>query len=185
SKWIWTAEMAQGTAPVGVRTFRKAFMAPEGKIPVFAHILVAADDSQDFFVNGKAVITGRDWTIPRAACVSLKPCLNVFAIKAQNVGGPAGVLVAIRVTYSDKTVSTLVSDSSWRVATDAPVGFETNSFDDNTWTTAYTFGLYGVAPWNTLTVPNYDAEKCEAVSTTPCPCQAVCDVSKETSTSLD
>ncbi|KAJ6499578.1 hypothetical protein C8R47DRAFT_939210, partial [Mycena vitilis] len=141
SKWIWASEMAAGSAPRGVvRTFRKAFMAPEGKIPLSAHILSATDDNHVLFVNGGQVSSGPAG-VPRAVCVGLDPCLNVFAIKADNGGGgKASLLVAIRVTYSDGTTSILGTDASWRVDTSGAPGSEALSFDDSDWSTAYITG---------------------------------------------
>ncbi|KAJ7635549.1 hypothetical protein DFH06DRAFT_676141 [Mycena polygramma] len=180
SKWIWTSEMAAGSAPVGaVRTFRKAFMAPEGKTPISAHILSASDDNQVFFVNGRQVSSGT-FGVPRAVCVGLNPCLNVFAVKVDNAGGgPAGFLAAIRVTYSDGTTSMLGTDPSWRVDNGATPGFETLSFDDSAWATSYITGTYDRAPssiTSTLTA-TLDPEhvKCEGLKTTTCKCGAVCD----------
>ncbi|KAJ6475130.1 hypothetical protein C8R47DRAFT_1076176 [Mycena vitilis] len=180
SKWIWSSEMAAGTAPVGaVRTFRKAFMAPEGKTPISAHIFSASDDNQVFFINGRQVITGT-FGVPRAVCVGLNPCLNVFAVKVDNAGGgPAGFLAAIRVTYSDGTTSMLGTDPSWRVDNGATTGFETLSFDDSVWATSYVTGNYDRAPstiTSTLTA-TLDPEnvKCEGLKTTTCKCGTVCD----------
>ncbi|KAJ7627664.1 hypothetical protein DFH06DRAFT_966317, partial [Mycena polygramma] len=139
--WIWASEMAAGSAPQGpVRMFRKAFMAPEGKAPLSAHILSLNDDNHVLFVNGRQVSSGPP-SVPRAACVGLNPCLNVFAIKADNGGGgAASLLAAIRITYSDGTTSMLGTDASWRVDTSETPGSEALSFDDSDWSTAYITG---------------------------------------------
>ncbi|KAJ7473539.1 hypothetical protein FB451DRAFT_293661 [Mycena latifolia] len=179
SKWIWTSEMATGSAPVdALRSFRKAFVAPEGKTPVLAHILCVSDDDHTFFVNGRVVSSG-PFAVPRSVCVGLNPCLNVFAVKVQNSGGgPAGLLVAIRVTYSDGTTSTLVTDASWRVDMEVKPGFEGLAFDDSSWNTAYVFanndqGPSKITAGGTATL-DPESIKCEDVKKTACKCGTVC-----------
>ncbi|KAJ7472256.1 hypothetical protein B0H11DRAFT_2236939 [Mycena galericulata] len=162
AKWSWTSEMSAGTAPNGERHFRKVFMVPEGKTPLHARIVSVVDDSREFFVNMKIVgQTAKQWDTSQHACVALAPCLNVFAINATNFNGPAGFVATIQVTYVDGTQSTLVTDSSWRVDATSQIGYETLSFDDSTWPTAYTIGYFGAGPWSTV-----------ALSAIPCPCKS-------------
>ncbi|KAJ6452264.1 hypothetical protein C8R45DRAFT_1123938, partial [Mycena sanguinolenta] len=54
--------------------------------------------------------------------------------------------------YSDGTKDTLVTDSSWRVKSGIPLGFEKPSFDDTTWPVATVVGSYGVGVWDTVLV---------------------------------
>ncbi|KAJ7473505.1 hypothetical protein FB451DRAFT_1134011 [Mycena latifolia] len=181
SKWIWTSEMASGSAPQGLRSFRKAFMAPEGKTPVLAHILSVSDDAHTFFVNGRQVSSG-PFGVAQSRCAGLDPCLNVFAIKGENGGGVAGVLATVRVTYSDGTTSTLVTDASWRADLQANPGFEALLVDDSSWSTAYIIGNYNVAPWAGVSTGTLDPEavKCDGVKKTACKCGTVCNGPSET-----
>ncbi|KAJ7184329.1 lectin [Mycena filopes] len=147
SKWIWTNEVSAGNAPVGSRAFRKDFVAPQGKTPVQADIILTVDNSLTLYVNGAEVGTGGDFTKAERFCVPLQPCLNVFAVTGTNAAGPAGLLAAIQITYSDGSTSTIVSDTTWRYSTTVPSGYEQLSFDDNSWAPAIVEGAYGVAPW--------------------------------------
>ncbi|KAJ7027801.1 hypothetical protein C8F04DRAFT_1399330 [Mycena alexandri] len=156
TKWIWTSGMAAGTVPVGNRVAaRKVFIAPEGKVPVHAQILTAADDTHTVYVNGRAVISTTSWGVPNS----------------ENLGGIAGLIAKIRVTYLDGSTSTLVTDTSWRVDGSVPSGFEALAFDDSTWATAY---VITPSPWSPFgTLP--PLAKCEpAASVTLCACKGEC-----------
>ncbi|KAJ7491236.1 lectin [Mycena latifolia] len=159
SQWIWTNDVSDGAAPTGARAFRKDFVAPQGKTPVQAEIVMVVDDSFTLFVNGAEVGTGGDFTVSERFCVPLQPCLNVFAVTAVNGNGgtvpnPAGLLAAIQITYSDGTTSTVVSDTTWRASLTVPAGYQQLSFDDNSWTPAVTEGAYGIGPWGQIPVPS-------------------------------
>ncbi|KAJ7080183.1 hypothetical protein B0H15DRAFT_737053, partial [Mycena belliarum] len=111
SSWIWTPEMAAGTAPLNaVRNFRRTYTAPAGKTPRLARILTLSDDTHTLFVNGRAVASG-PFASPQSACAALHPCGNVFAVRVKNSGGgPAGLLAAIQVAYTDGTASLLAPE---------------------------------------------------------------------------
>ncbi|KAJ6500576.1 lectin [Mycena sanguinolenta] len=157
SQWIWTNDISGGNAPVGARAFRKDFTAPLGKTPVQADVILTADNSLTLYVNGDEVGTGGDFRFAERFCVPLRPCLNVFAVTAVNgatAPNPAGLLAAIEITYTDGTISTIVSDTTWRASTTVPTGYEQLSFDDNSWTPATAEGAYGIAPWGQIAIPS-------------------------------
>ncbi|KAJ7491157.1 lectin [Mycena latifolia] len=157
SQWIWTNDVSASVAPTGARAFRKDFVAPQGKTPVQAEIIMVADDSFTLFVNGAEVGAGGDFTVSERFCVPLQPCLNVFAVTAVNGGTVpnfAGLLAAIQITYSDGTTSTIVSDTTWHASLQVPAGYQQPSFDDNSWTPAVAEGAYGIGPWGQIPVPS-------------------------------
>ncbi|KAJ7611595.1 lectin [Roridomyces roridus] len=157
STWIWTNEVSGGNAPVGSRAFRKDFVAPLGKTPVQADIIMTADNSFTLYVNGISVGGGGDLHFAERFCVPLCSCLNVFAVTATNgatTPNPAGLLAAIQITYSDGTTSTIVSDTTWRYSISVPSGYEQLTFDDNSWPPAIAEGAYGVSPWGQITIPS-------------------------------
>ncbi|KAF7323163.1 hypothetical protein HMN09_00096700 [Mycena chlorophos] len=156
SSWIWTNEVTTpgGTAPVGSRAFRKTFTPPLGKTPATANIIITVDNGYTLYVNGAEVGVGADFHDAEQYCVALDSCLNVFAVTGVNAGGPAALLVAIEVLYTDGTTSTLVSDTTWRYDVAVPTGYEQLSYDDNSWTPAISQGAYGIAPWDTIAIPS-------------------------------
>ncbi|KAJ7771619.1 lectin [Mycena metata] len=156
SQWIWTNEVTQpgGNAPIGARAFRKDFTPPLGKTPAKADIIMTVDNGLTLYVNGGQVGTGGDFTVAERFCVTLRPCLNVFAVTGVNSGGPAALLATIQITYTDGTTSTLVSDTTWRYSLSVPNGYEQLSFDDNSWAPAIAQGAYGVSPWGQISIPS-------------------------------
>ncbi|KAJ7733272.1 lectin [Mycena olivaceomarginata] len=157
SQWIWTNEVSAGNAPIGARAFRKDFVPPLGKTPIQADIAITVDNGFTLYVNGGQVGTGGDFRNAERFCVPLRSCLNVFAVTAVNAAttpNPAGLLVAIQITYSDGTTSTIVSDTTWRTSITIPAGYEQLSFDDNSWKPAIAEGAYGVAPWGQIPIPS-------------------------------
>jgi hypothetical protein len=150
AKWIWTSEMAAKTAPVVSRTFRKVFQAPQGKIPVLVHTVSTADNGHKLYVNGNLIAQTDDLHRPQGACALLSPGSNVFALVGSSTGGPAAVLAKFRITYSDGTTSTVVTDPSWKASVTVEKVFTTLAFDDRNWGTAYDVGDYGVGPWRKL-----------------------------------
>ncbi|KAF7361157.1 hypothetical protein MSAN_01147500 [Mycena sanguinolenta] len=91
----------------------------------------------------------------RRFCVDLLPSYNVFAVNVSastNGADEGGLIATILVTYSDNTTDTLVTDSSWRVKSGNPLGFEQPSSDDTAWPVATAVGSYGVGAWDTVLV---------------------------------
>ncbi|CAK5278378.1 unnamed protein product [Mycena citricolor] len=157
SQWIWTTDVSGGVAPVGSRAFRKDFVAPAGKTPLEADIIITADNSFSLYVNNDLVGSSGDFRYAARFCVPLYDCLNVFAVTATNgatVPNPAGLLVAIQITYSDGTTSQLVSDATWRGAITFPSNYQSLSLDDNPWRPVLVEAGYGAAPWGTIPVPS-------------------------------
>ncbi|KAJ7320811.1 hypothetical protein DFH08DRAFT_789013 [Mycena albidolilacea] len=156
SKWIWNSATATANTVVGLR---KDFTPPLGKSLIAAEIIVTVYTSLTFYVNGVYIGSGNEPSprprFARRFCVDLLPSFNVFAFNAStsSSGANDGALIAsILLTYSDGTKDTLVTDSSWRVKSAPPLGFEQLSFDDTTWPVATVVGSYGVAPWDTVLV---------------------------------
>ena len=136
---------------------RKDFTAPFGKIPVSANIIIAADNAYTLYVNGELIGHGDNFHISQGYCVKLEPgCNNVFAVAVQNTGGPAALITAINVTYTDDTSDIIVSDPSWRANTET-AGFESVNFDDSAWPFAVVVGNADSPPWGVPSLPPTDS----------------------------
>ncbi|KAJ6493896.1 hypothetical protein C8R47DRAFT_1043631 [Mycena vitilis] len=150
SQWVWTPTTTAG----GIVGLRKDFTPPFGKALVAAEMIVTVSDRMQLYVNGDLIGAG---TPPNGGafagrfCVDLLPSFNVFAVSG-HTDAPAGggMLAAIRVTYSDNTTDTIVSDASWRVQGSPPTGFQQLSFDDTAWSAGTVVGTAGGAPWGTI-----------------------------------
>ncbi|KAJ7126040.1 hypothetical protein C8R44DRAFT_874419 [Mycena epipterygia] len=168
-KWIWVSGEPQANETC---ILRKAFVAPEGKIPVHADIVSTHIFCQR--ARGDQRFGARE---PPERLYRARRVRKHLCHQGAEYRGPAAALAKIRVTYSDGTATTLVTDSSWRADRDVNPGFGTPSFDDSIWNTAYVFGDYGVAPWNTFdsAIAKTDQVKCEGIPINPRPCKLVCD----------
>ena len=111
--------------------------------PPDATLRFTADNAVEVFVNGASVGSSSQWS-ELSTVVSRVHVGDVVAVHASDAGGVAGFLAHI-----DWDGLTLVSNSSWKVATSAPEGWDTVGFDDSGWADATEHGAYGVAPWNT------------------------------------
>ncbi|KAJ6527570.1 hypothetical protein DFH09DRAFT_1371378 [Mycena vulgaris] len=153
SKWIW----ASTTTANGLVALRKDFTPPLGKSLIAGEIILTAANF-DLYLNGDYV--GSATPPSRSAltqrfCFDLLPSYNVFAVNASTAATRDGAFIAtILLTYSDFTQDTIVSDSSWRAKNGLPLGFEQLSFDDTAWPVATVAGVYGAAPWGTISIPS-------------------------------
>ncbi|KAG6835680.1 hypothetical protein H0H93_015774, partial [Arthromyces matolae] len=168
SDWIWTPEAAMYTpplAPTGDRAFRRTYTPPSGRPAISADILIAVDDEFVLYVNGQNIGTSPQrtdelgWRNAQRYTVSLISGTNVFAIRATNLNDPntggdssAGVLIAIIITLSDGTTTTITGDTSWKGNSNIPNSFIDVSFDDSSWETPIILGQYGMSPWSTAVV---------------------------------
>ncbi|KAF9552423.1 hypothetical protein CPC08DRAFT_754755 [Agrocybe pediades] len=165
AKWIWTNETGITLqAPSGSRAFRRDYQTPVGKSALSASVLIAADDAYTLYVNGQQIGTGSNSSVAQAYCVSLSPSFNVFAVNvtnAFNVPNPAtntaGLLSAIQIQYTDGSIDTIVTDSSWRATPHVPAGFPPGfqllGYNDTTWPAATVEANYGDAPWGVISIP--------------------------------
>ncbi|KAF8967082.1 hypothetical protein BDZ97DRAFT_1656769, partial [Flammula alnicola] len=155
--WIWTAgRSATGTYPIGNATFRRDYYPPAGKTPLSANILIVTDDSYTLYVNSDRIGSAATYTAAQRYCVRLVPDCNVFAVNAaNNLGGPAGLLAAIQIRYTDGFTETVVTNGEWHGITGVPAGFEQVAFNDSAWPAAFVEGPFPTtAPWlGAVTIP--------------------------------
>lgn len=144
ANWIWTATRL--TDPGEVRAFRRWFNSTRKISSAF--ILITADDVFDIYVNGNQVGTGFEWKKAQLLRVSLDHETNVFDIKVGNSVGDAGLLVGIRVTFSDgMSPSFIRSDDSWSVSILDPRDSTFPPPENATWELPALLGQYGSQPW--------------------------------------
>ncbi len=162
-KWIWFNEGEPlKEAPAADRYFRRVVSLPADRKIWKGIFLLTADDQFILFVNGRKA-GGSDgkhyaWQRPQTIEITglLHAGLNVFAIKATNTGGYAGVLGKIIVEFEGEEPLILVTDGNWKASTHAEEGWEKPSFEDAEWTGALELGDSRTAPWGVLsTKPPY------------------------------
>jgi len=153
--WIWFPEGRPfEDAPVAPRFFRRTFDVPAGVAVRWARLRIAADDACEVFLNGARLGSHETWQ--RAAGMSmgresLRPGRNVLAVRAENraapvTKNPAGLIARLTLVLADDRRMSLVSDPSWRAATEAPTGWHETAFDDSAWPAAAVTAPLGGGP---------------------------------------
>ena len=156
-KWIWTTEgNALQAAPAGTRYFRQTFaINRDVQKPVDEAFLdITADDAFEVYVNGVKVGSGNTWKRVYRFDVAklLKHGPNTLAVAATNTSAsPAGLLVRLSYTPNGMSNLVLVSDGSWKFATQAEADWEQPTYNDSKWASVQVLGKVGVGPWQKLT----------------------------------
>ncbi|KAJ6553630.1 hypothetical protein DFH09DRAFT_924817, partial [Mycena vulgaris] len=157
ASWIWTSSGTTGNV-----AFMKTFPSPTGQSAVSASISMTAVNQFTLWVNGQPIgASGNgadDWKSATVLSASLNASTNTFSVLAvNNVGAPApGLVAAILFKYSDGSVDTVFSDSSWAVSAIIPSDFPTPS-DLSHFSTAAVAAPFGSGPWgSSVTVPSAD-----------------------------
>ncbi|KAF7293467.1 hypothetical protein MIND_01124400 [Mycena indigotica] len=155
SNWIWAPSSGQTapSAPAGDIALRLTYSVPSGKTATSATILATADDLFTLYANGPNFPQRDiDWYlgIPRFRSTS-----NQQSRVSSGGAGPAGVLFAALVSFSDgsstiltSSTSTSTTTSAWKATTSIPADFQLPSTSDASWGTVLNLGTYGVGPWS-------------------------------------
>jgi hypothetical protein len=160
--WIWFAESDPAKdAPAEVRYFRRAFEVPEGPL-TRATLRLTVDDKFIAYLNGERLGSHNTWRSFREFNITkrLQPGKNVVTIRAENVpvahANPAGLLCSLEIVGT-RTVTNVVSDTSWRVTNVEAPGWTNVVFDDSTWQSAKSVAKYGDKPWEKIPDPAHRA----------------------------
>jgi len=177
-EWIW---LGRSAAEGEVAYFRTTF-ALAGR-PQSARLQASCDNRLEVFLNGKPVGSSQDWRSPIAADVlgAVTARDNVLAVRGENEGGPAGMVLRLEMTLADQSKKVVVSDATWLASAKGPKGWETREFDASGWKPAVSLGALGTGPWGNVfggtpaasapqaapPVSGLDGFKVEAIYTVP------------------
>jgi HEAT repeat protein len=151
ASWIW------GAMESDVGEFRMEFDLQGA--PAAAHVLITADNGYELHVNGALV--GYDigpgaevWnSIERWNILDqLVSGRNAVGIRGICLGGSRGVIAALRIEVEGAAPVELVTDATWKVASDGePQDYSKPEYDaGQMWTAATVLGRMGMAPWGRL-----------------------------------
>jgi putative heme-binding domain-containing protein len=142
--WIWADAGGQEAKSAYLRrTFELS-----GEVRA-AQLRGIADRRMQVWVNGQPLpeIAGFEQMSRRDVTGALRPGRNLVAVAAEHDGGPAGVLVAMRVELASGERWELVSDESWLASTREEAGWREADFAAAGWQAAENLGRLGAAPW--------------------------------------
>ena len=166
AQWIWSEAEAAQKALAETIYLRKTFTLRA--VPDEATAAIACDNSYTLYVNGKKVVSGKDFSQPNFA--DLKPHLkageNLIAVAAINHtpdnnpppagaapketdANPAGFIFVARLRGGG--TPDLVSDASWLVTKEKIDGWEKLQFDTAKWKPAAALGGANMKPWTLAT----------------------------------
>ncbi|HUU10160.1 MAG TPA: hypothetical protein VM431_06415, partial [Phycisphaerae bacterium] len=155
--WVW-APAGEAVDEIQDCYFRQTFdLAAK---PARATVLITADNGYDLYVNGSLVggDAGYDagyWqSVEKYDIGSLLTVgKNVIGARGTNMGGPGGLIMAVRVELENGVAIECQTDAAWRARLVPETGWSTPEHDDSKWKAAAVLGPVGMAPWGPLTFP--------------------------------
>jgi len=168
--WIWHEEIELDRRVLpkpGRRLFRKRFSLQEGPALKKVEVLITADNTFSFYLNGREIDEAKDWRQVRhlEIPVDLLQKENLIAIAGANEGvipNPAGLLFSMRLGYADSTFQYIHSDRSWKSSPDTLAqDWKTAVYDDSTWRQAWQAGAGTSSYWGALLDFTFDPDSVE------------------------
>lgn len=155
AQWIWYPEGKPGeSAPLGDVFFRSSFSVESGRILKQAGLYITADNSARAYLDGtelQGVVTAFNQIMLIDLTAQLDAGTHCLAILGKNEGdgpNPAGMIARLVLDYEDGPTTFIESGESWKVTRgEAPEGWSTPDFDDQSWLGAGVIGPVGTPPW--------------------------------------
>ena len=149
-EWIWHPNNGTPPGDNEVRFFRKEFRMTDA--PEKATLRVACDNRAEVFLDGKQIAEATEWSTPKV--VDLTPLLkagdHLLAVRAENEGSAAGLLVQLEVLFPTTKRMSLVSDATWQTAERGARGWNLPEGQVEGFVAAKSLGRVGVQPWGNV-----------------------------------
>jgi len=149
-EWIWHPNNGAPPGDNDVRFFRKEFRMTDA--PEKATLRVACDNRANVFLDGKQVAEATEWSTPTVVDLTtlLKAGDHLLAVRAQNEGSAAGLLVVLEVAFPTTKRMTLVSDATWQSAEQGLRGWNQPDERVEGFDAAKSLGKVGIQPWGNV-----------------------------------
>ncbi len=162
-QWIWYPEgNPASNAPAAERWFRRTFVLPDKAIKS-AQLRISADDRFTAHLNDKVLGSADVWKLGRQfndLGPILQPGTNLIAILAENKpapkANPAGLIARLEIRFADGEELRILTDESWRCASNAVPNWDSVSYNDNGWSNSMVLGKAGDSPWGKFDPINND-----------------------------
>jgi alpha-L-rhamnosidase len=150
--WVWFEEKGGDpmATPKGPRFFRGSVTIPPGRRIARATALIGADDSFEFFVNGRPSSRGQSFKEPQTVDIThhLDRPTNTLAVVATNATpGPAGLIGKIKIELEQGEPIVQCIDGSWKATDKSAPGWNTPDGDASAWPNAKVIAKFGDQPW--------------------------------------
>lgn len=146
--WIWLGSAKDGD----VVYFRRKFEVTRAGAGTLS---ISCDNKALVWLDGKQIGRTKDWSAPRQMKIAkLTRGTHVIAIRAENEGGPAGLLASLRMGKTTK----LLTDAKWLASRNVPEGWREVGFDDSKWEQATALGPVGSGPWGNVVTKVFGSE---------------------------
>lgn len=163
AQWIWYPDGDNHWAmPAGSRYFCRTIDVNPARPVKSAQLVAIAYEALKCWVNGQPVGSiANPLANYRYLTVDFKPQLksgkNLIAIEGNNgLGGPSGVIAAIRIEYDDGTSQTFYSDKQWESAKTVGKDWMSRGPSGEGWIAAREFGP--IAPWEEINLVPADMQ---------------------------
>lgn len=148
-QWFWypdedpTKETEEGT-----RYFVRILNLKE--TPEGGEIQCWADDKALVYINGQRTINVAYGDRPKTREITsrLKKGRNILAVEGYNAVGAAGILLEIRITFSDGSVLHVTGDEEWRTTDKEVKNWNTRPPKGKNWTNIKLLGTGLIQPWD-------------------------------------
>lgn len=146
--WIWHEQMPAGRQQV---FFRRSFQL-FGQSIQKATVKITVDNTYELFVNGKKIGAHQNWQEVRTYDITNElrvSAQNLLAVRAQNTGYEAGLILGMRILFGDGTTVDIDSDAQWRCSEQISNDHWTEpDFDDSDWPWARIIGPVTHPVWD-------------------------------------
>ncbi|MBI1883917.1 MAG: fibronectin type III domain-containing protein [Chlamydiae bacterium] len=120
-------------------------------------IKVTADNAFRLYLNGTEMTEGDDWSKVKFVQAVLTPG-DILGIDAWDQGGVASLIAEVDIMDSNGEKQFFTTDTTWTLSTSEMSGWETQDFDDSSWSGATVIAQKGDPPWgNSGTLSSIDS----------------------------
>lgn len=144
-RWIWTTNFADKQT---CRLWRAFTISPTNVVRK-ANLRLTADNSYRLYLDGREIGQGGNWKGLTDYDVTwlLTPGAHVLAVEAFNDGLEGGLILGLKMEFTEGPARQVVSDKSWYVVPDTVRRWTRRTSADPGWAHAQEVGVLGQFPW--------------------------------------